>query len=74
MEFGAPTLYAEVNRVIREFDTSQIVELGPFIRILSYVSSHAEKNRANEDKISTGNVTGESYNNFSGSFLLFRGS
>ena len=54
MEIGTPPLYAEANRCTRDLDDSEIEELGPFIRCLSYVSLHAENQKWAIDKAETG--------------------
>jgi len=38
MELGTPQLYAEVNRVARDMDFTQLKELGPFIRALGEIT------------------------------------
>lgn len=42
MELGMPPLYAEVNRVCRNMDLTQLTNLGPFIRALNQVTDDAE--------------------------------
>ena len=37
MELGSPNLYAEVNRVTREMDMTEIEHLGPYICVLYIV-------------------------------------
>ena len=74
MEFGNPPLYAEVNRVSRDQDFSQLNNLGPFLRALGAITARAEGYRHADDKIKTGaNYTSGSEFNIAGIFLLFRG-
>ena len=40
MEFGDPPLYAELNRVSRDRDYSQINNLGPFVCLRSHIREH----------------------------------
>ena len=54
LEFGNPPLYAEVNRVMREMDFTQLELLGPFIQALGDVTCWGEMNKCTEDKIKTG--------------------
>ena len=54
MEFGSPPLYAELNRVSRDMDFSQLENLGPFARALSIIPLDAENCRDEDDKIKTG--------------------
>lgn len=45
MELGSPPLYAEVNRVCREKDMFYLPMLGPYIRAMYEITSHAQSNR-----------------------------
>lgn len=54
MEFGTPPIYAEMNRVARDMDMSEIYNLGPIMRALSLITLQAEKNRNEKDKVLTG--------------------
>ena len=54
MELGNPQLYAEVNRVMRDMDFTFLNELGPFIRVLNEVTSYAEHNKDDYEKIIKG--------------------
>lgn len=78
LELGDPPLYAEVNRVCRDFDRSQLENLGPYCKTLSLVTQSAEKNRLLHDKRETGKIMQEAGKagrwNMSGSFVLFRGA
>ena len=42
MEFGTPPLYAEINRVARNMDLSELETLGPIIHALSAITCGAE--------------------------------
>ena len=54
MEIGIPPLYAEVNRVTRDMEMSQMEHLGPYINVLFYVLNWGDDNKADDDKIKTG--------------------
>lgn len=77
MEFGSPPLYAEMNRVIREMDMSQLKNLGPILNSMNEITSMAEKGRHADDKIPSGKqikeVKGGVIWSMSGSLLLFQG-
>ena len=77
MEFGAPPLYAELNRACRDYDESKMPVLGPYAQCLTMITAAAEKRRVLTDKIKTGedfkNINGGADFNMAGSFLLFRG-
>lgn len=77
-EFGTPPFYAEVNRVARDRDMGQLVNLGPYRRALNFITYYAENNKR-MDKIRTGQQIQENRkqgvkNNFAGAFLLWRGA
>ena len=38
LEFGAPPLYSELNRVSRDMDLSYLQTLGPFARAISQIT------------------------------------
>ena len=54
MELGSPPLYAELNRVARDMDTTQLEYLGPIQRAVFMITLYAEEGRTAEDKIKTG--------------------
>lgn len=74
MELGSPPLYAEVNRVARDMDLSNLKELGPYLKTLSEITRFAESYREEGDKITPGEEIGSAKANLSGCFLLFRGA
>ena len=78
MEFGSPPLYAEINRVARDMDLTQIYTLGALLRALSIITAAAERSRTETDKIKTGEQIwkeiGGEIGNFAGSFVMFRGA
>lgn len=74
MELGTPPLYAEINRVSRDMDLSQLEFLGPFIQALGFISSNGELHKYDDDKIKTGKMIYADDVNLTGSFLLWRGS
>lgn len=45
LELGVPPLYAEINRVARTGDTTQLLTLGPFIKALGKISEFGDKLR-----------------------------
>ena len=45
MEFGSPPLYKEMNRVCIEEDVHFLTMLGPYIRALNEVASHAQSQK-----------------------------
>lgn len=73
MEFGSPPLFADLNRVARDHDTSQLENLGPFAKCLSLITGGAERRRNPEDRIRTGSEIGGVKWNFAGCFFLWRG-
>ena len=73
MEWGQPPLYAEVNRVTRELDMSEIENLGPFINILFWVLNAGEDKRSETDKIPSGKMRGGVEFNYAGCFMVWRG-
>lgn len=77
MEFGDPPFYAELNKAARNFDTTQVENLGPFQRALISITSQAEKAREQSDRIKNGlhifKNEGGVENNIAGIFLLWRG-
>ena len=54
MELGSPPLYAELNRVARDMDNTQLEYLVPFQRAVYVITLRAEEERTAEDKIKTG--------------------
>ena len=54
MELGSPPLYAELNRVAREMDFTQLDNLGPILKCLERICKWAEHERNEDDKIKTG--------------------
>ena len=54
MEIGNPPLYAQLNKVARDMDMSLLDSLGPFARTFKAVTSSADGERTEEDKIKTG--------------------
>lgn len=54
MEFGQPPLYAELNRVCRDMDMSELENLGPIAKALNMITISAEGRRESEDRIKTG--------------------
>ena len=74
MEIGTPPLYTEVNRVCRDLDFTQLEHLGPFVRVLGYVTSWSERYKHDDDKIITGKMIGGAECNLAGSFMLWRGA
>ena len=74
MELGQPPLYAEVNRVTRDMDMTQIEHLGPYICVLFRVLNRGELGKAADDKIVTGQMQGGVFVNYAGSFLAWRGA
>ena len=74
MEFGQPPLYAEANRVARDFDLNYIKELGPFLRCLFLVTNQTVFHFKKEDQILQGSVIGGAKENVAGAFLLWRGA
>ena len=56
MEFGRPPLYAELNRVTRDMDLSELHTLGPIAYVLFYITADAEQNRSQDDKIVSGQI------------------
>ncbi len=78
LEFGTPPLYAELNRISRDQDYTQLETLGPFARALSKITLSAESYRKNDDRIMTGGqiqkMTSDAVGgNIAGIFLLWRG-
>ena len=73
MELGSPPLYAELNRVARDMDLTQLTNLGPILRALFFITFFAEKHRSDSDKIMPGTQIGGVFGNMAGCFLLFRG-
>ena len=61
MELGTPQLYAEVNRVARFMDLTNLREFGPFIKALSVISLRAQYFKNQGDQIKTGEMF---YNEF----------
>ena len=61
LEFGTPPLYAELNRVCRQMDTTQLRNLGPIAKVLAVITNSAERDREG-DKIENG----KSIKNFKG--------
>lgn len=75
LEFGTPPLYAELNRVTREMDTSQLKTLGPIALVLWIITSYAEESRAPGDKIESGrDIYSRVSYNLAGLALFFRGA
>ena len=78
MEFGAPPLYAELNRVARVMDVSQILNLGPYARALSVITLDAERGRKSGDKMTPGTYYEEKEGgiecNMEGIFMMYRGA
>lgn len=74
MELGSPPLYAEVNRVARDMDLSQLRQLGPFLRALSLVTQWSEKKKLPGDLITPGKYLGGVEDNIAGAFLITRGA
>ena len=75
MELGSPPLYAELNRVSRMLDYSQLEQLGPLHKAFSEIAE-AENAKEEDEKITTGfhiNPYGVKYN-LAGIFLLYRGA
>ena len=54
MELGDPPLYAELNRVARDRDLSQLKNLGPIQKAMGKITWVAENRRNADDKIKTG--------------------
>ena len=54
MELGSPPLYAELNRVARDMDLTQLRNLGPILRALTLITLFAESHRDASDKIMPG--------------------
>ncbi len=54
IEFGMPPLYAELNRVCRDMDLSQVRTLGPFALVFKYIGIFAQYYRKIDDKIKVG--------------------
>ena len=42
MELGSPPLYAELNRVARDMDLTQLTNLGPIAKALFIITLYAE--------------------------------
>ena len=74
MELGQPPLYAEVNRITRDLDMTEMEHLGPYINVLYHVISNGEKGKVADDKIMTGKMIGGVEQNFAGSFLTWTGA
>ena len=49
MEFGDPPLFAELNRISRERDYSQLKNLGPIAKVLSAINFGAEHGKDKDD-------------------------
>lgn len=77
LEFGSPPLYAELNRVVRTMDLTQIENLGPLARALNVITGCAENKKSVDDKILTGeqifNKKKGVFKNMAGVFFLWRG-
>lgn len=75
MELGSPPLYAEVNRVCRDMDTSLLKELGPFVKALGEICSWGESAKGADDKVNKNSrdAAGVGFN-MSASFLVWRGA
>ena len=77
MELGDPPLYAELNRVARDMDLTQLKNLGPIQKAMNSITNGAEKYRTADDKIKNGvqikYKLGGVYDNIAGVFMLFRG-
>ena len=75
MELGNPPLYMEANRVARDMDCAQLLQLGPFLKALSVVTWYAESKKREDDKIKTGEMImfGSEWN-MAGAFILWRGA
>ena len=54
MEFGEPPFYAELNKAIRNMDSTKLQMFGPFARALYEITWNAEAGRNDSDKIKTG--------------------
>ena len=75
MEIGSPSLYIDANEKARDFDMTFLKELGPFLYALGRVTSQAEYNKSNDDRVARGfDYFGGVKYNLAGSFMLFRGA
>lgn len=54
MELGDPPLYAEINRVSRTLDKSQLEYLGPIAQALDCITDSAEQYKEGNDEELTG--------------------
>jgi len=73
MELGDPPLFAELNRITRQNDLTQLENLGPMQRVLNEITWAAEQMRDSTDKMPTGKMIGGEDMNIAGIFLLYRG-
>ena len=54
MELGNPQLYADANRVSRDFDLDYLWEFGPFLKALGHITDGSEFYKKKNEKITTG--------------------
>lgn len=77
MELGSPPLYAEINRVTRTMDTSQLRALGPFAQAFSQIINSVSHYFEEDDQGTTGfslyHRQGGVEENIGGIYMVYNG-